>query len=40
VADAVRTALALAGKDRPVYIGGSTFVVSEALPLFQGTIIE
>ena len=36
VADAVREALRLAGDTRTIYIGGSTFVVSEA----EGTIIE
>lgn len=34
VAEAVRTALRLASPDTIVYIGGSTFVVAEALPLF------
>jgi len=34
VTDAVRRALELAGATRPVYIGGSTFVVAEALPCF------
>ena len=36
VADAVKEALRLAGETRTIYIGGSTFVVSEA----EGTIIE
>lgn len=36
VGEAVETALALAGPDTVVYIGGSTYVVSEALPLFCG----
>ena len=35
VAEAVRKALELATKDTVIYIGGSTFVVSEALPLFK-----
>ena len=35
VPDAVRKALTEASKDTVIYIGGSTFVVSEALPLFQ-----
>lgn len=35
VPDAVRKALEEASKDTVIYIGGSTFVVSEALPLFQ-----
>lgn len=35
VRDAVCTALASAAPDTLVYIGGSTFVVSEALPLFE-----
>lgn len=34
VADAVRRALSLATPDTLIYIGGSTFVVAEALPLF------
>lgn len=34
VAQAVQKALEIAGDDGLVYIGGSTFVVSEALPLF------
>lgn len=34
VADAVKKALEIATKDSVIYIGGSTFVVSEALPLF------
>ncbi len=34
VAEAVRTALRLAAPDTIIYIGGSTFVVAEALPLF------
>jgi len=34
VADAVKKALEIATKDSIIYIGGSTFVVSEALPLF------
>ncbi|MBQ9411026.1 MAG: bifunctional folylpolyglutamate synthase/dihydrofolate synthase [Bacteroidales bacterium] len=34
VGEAVRKALELAGPDTVIYIGGSTFVVSEALPLF------
>lgn len=34
VADAVKKALEIASKDSVIYIGGSTFVVSEALPLF------
>ena len=35
VQDAVRKALELATPDTIIYIGGSTFVVSEALPLFK-----
>ena len=35
VADAVKIALALATPDTLIYIGGSTFVVADALPLFQ-----
>ena len=35
VQDAVRKALELATLDTIIYIGGSTFVVSEALPLFE-----
>ena len=35
VADAVKKAREIAGKDSVIYIGGSTFVVSEALPLFN-----
>ena len=35
VQEAVRKALEIAGKDSIIYIGGSTFVVSEALPLFK-----
>ena len=35
VQDAVRKALELATPDTIIYIGGSTFVVSEALPLFE-----
>ena len=35
VPDAVRKALEMASKDTVIYIGGSTFVVSEALPLFK-----
>ena len=35
VQDAVRKALEMATEDTVIYIGGSTFVVSEALPLFQ-----
>lgn len=35
VQDAVRKALELATPDTILYIGGSTFVVSEALPLFK-----
>ncbi len=35
VPDAVRKALELATPDTIIYIGGSTFVVSEALPLFE-----
>ena len=35
VADAVKKALEIAQKDSVIYIGGSTFVVSEALPLFN-----
>ena len=35
VQDAVKTALELATPDTIIYIGGSTFVVSEALPLFK-----
>ena len=34
VKDAVQYALSLASESRPVYIGGSTFVVAEALPCF------
>ena len=34
VAEAVREALRLAAPDTIIYIGGSTFVVAEALPLF------
>ena len=34
VAEAVRQALAMATPDTLIYIGGSTFVVAEALPLF------
>lgn len=40
VQDAVKTALEIADKDTIIYIGGSTFVVSEALPLFNSTILE
>jgi hypothetical protein len=32
---AVRKALELSSPDTIIYIGGSTFVVSEALPLFE-----
>lgn len=35
VQDAVNKALELATPDTIIYIGGSTFVVSEALPLFK-----
>lgn len=35
VQEAVKKALEIAGKDTIIYIGGSTFVVSEALPLFK-----
>lgn len=35
VQDAVKKALELATTDTIIYIGGSTFVVSEALPLFE-----
>ena len=35
VPDAVKKALALATPDTLIYIGGSTFVVADALPLFQ-----
>lgn len=35
VQDAVKKALELATPDTIIYIGGSTFVVSEALPLFE-----
>ena len=35
VRDAVLKALEMAGEDTIIYIGGSTFVVSEALPLFR-----
>ncbi|MBQ7272622.1 MAG: bifunctional folylpolyglutamate synthase/dihydrofolate synthase [Bacteroidales bacterium] len=35
VQDAVRKALELSSPDTIIYIGGSTFVVSEALPLFE-----
>ena len=35
VQDAVKKALELATTDTVIYIGGSTFVVSEALPLFE-----
>ena len=35
VQDAVKKALEMATEDTVIYIGGSTFVVSEALPLFQ-----
>ena len=35
VHDAVRKAIELATPDTIIYIGGSTFVVSEALPLFE-----
>ena len=35
VAEAVRKALETASADTVIYIGGSTFVVSEALPLFK-----
>lgn len=35
VQDAVKKALEIADKDTIIYIGGSTFVVSEALPLFE-----
>lgn len=35
VQEAVKKALEIAGKDTIIYIGGSTFVVSEALPLFE-----
>ena len=35
IKDAVRKALELATKETVIYIGGSTFVVSEALPLFE-----
>lgn len=35
VRQAVRKALEMATEDTVIYIGGSTFVVSEALPLFQ-----
>ena len=36
VAEAVRHALDIATPDTLIYIGGSTFVVAEALPLFAG----
>ena len=36
VREAVKKALALATPETVIYIGGSTYVVSEALPLFQG----
>ena len=35
VKEAVMKALEMAGEDTIIYIGGSTFVVSEALPLFR-----
>ena len=35
VPEAVRKAIELATPDTIIYIGGSTFVVSEALPLFK-----
>lgn len=35
VQDAVKKALEIADRDTIIYIGGSTFVVSEALPLFK-----
>lgn len=35
VADAVRRALAAAGSNDMIFIGGSTFVVADALPLFK-----
>ncbi|MBP5636265.1 MAG: bifunctional folylpolyglutamate synthase/dihydrofolate synthase [Bacteroidales bacterium] len=40
VKDAVRHALVLAGENRPVYIGGSTFVVAEALPCFSARYLN
>ena len=40
VKDAVQHALALAGESRPVYIGGSTFVVAEALPSFSARYLN
>ena len=38
VKDAVSQALAMAGSDALIYIGGSTFVVAEALELFDNTL--
>ena len=40
VKEAVTKALAIAGKNRPVYIGGSTFVVAEALKGLFGSDFE
>jgi dihydrofolate synthase/folylpolyglutamate synthase len=39
VPEAVKLALSLATPDTIIYIGGSTFVVADALPLFNLTLV-